>query len=331
MRIWNINYVYNIQDVPKWLERFQAAITALKIHAGMCFHMERSSSYSAFDRMRNIPPPSLSLGPWRYKEEWRLRSRKRFVCCSLRIMNQLFFPVDNFRVIPDLPTALGIGISCLRQRDLFKGESAKRPLVSEDIVERVRQFFFAVRRNLCAMLVVDISTMTVWRCCERDWKWSPIVLTWCSFFGQFGTRWRKDCLTPSTLSSDASGPPALFPLQSTSFSETADTKAYCCWQLENHSEIVTGRTAEQKQLIHAWQIAVNKTHSALESPFIFVKSLTEREREGGSSVAHEIKTSIPAVSFHLGNILLCAFPKPFWPHETLQSFWYTLYYVIFVV
>jgi hypothetical protein len=50
--------------------------------------------------------------------------------------------------------------------------------------------FFAVRRNLCAMRVVN------WRCrlwlcegcCERDWKWSPVVFTWYSFFNHFGTR-----------------------------------------------------------------------------------------------------------------------------------------------
>jgi hypothetical protein len=47
----------------------------------------------------------------------------------------------------------------------------------------------------------------------------------------------------------------------------------------------------------------------------FVMSRTEKER-GGSGIAHEIKTWIIAVSFHMGNILLCVFPKPLWPLET---------------
>jgi hypothetical protein len=38
---------------------------------------------------------------------------------------------------------------------LCKGKSSGRPLVSEESVERVGQFFFVVRRNLCAMRVVN--------------------------------------------------------------------------------------------------------------------------------------------------------------------------------
>jgi radical SAM superfamily enzyme YgiQ (UPF0313 family) len=37
-----------------------------------------------------------------------------------------------------------------------------------------------------------------------------------------------------------------------------------------------------------------------------------REREE-SGIVHMIKTGIPAVSFHVGNRLLLAFPKPLWP------------------
>jgi hypothetical protein len=47
--------------------------------------------------------------------------------------------------------------------------------------------------------------------------------------------------------------------------------------------------------------------------FLFV---TIRTGRGGSGIAHAIKTWIPAVSFHMGNILLRAFPKPIWPLET---------------
>jgi hypothetical protein len=55
--------------------------------------------------------------------KWRLRSRERFLCCSLLCMNRLFLfsgpSGDNFRVIRHLPTALGVGFSCFRQRGAF--------------------------------------------------------------------------------------------------------------------------------------------------------------------------------------------------------------------
>jgi hypothetical protein len=35
---------------------------------------------------------------------------------------------------------------------------------------------------------LEVSTMTVWRCCERDWIWSPVVFTWCSSCGDHNTR-----------------------------------------------------------------------------------------------------------------------------------------------
>jgi hypothetical protein len=58
--------------------------------------------------------------------------------------------------------------------------------------------FFAIRRNLWAMRVVN------WRCrlwlcggcCKRDWKWSRIVFTCSSFFSHFGTR----CITTDETS-----------------------------------------------------------------------------------------------------------------------------------
>jgi hypothetical protein len=49
----------------------------------------------------------------------------------------------------------------------------------------------------------------------------------------------------------------------------------------NQYEIVCGRPAQQKQLIHASKTAAHKTHSTPESPFFFVMSRTERE--GGRS------------------------------------------------
>jgi hypothetical protein len=53
----------------------------------------------------------------------------------------------------------------------------------------------AVRRNVCAMRVVNWRCRLWLRggCCERDWKWSPIILTWCSFCGHFGTRCIVTC------------------------------------------------------------------------------------------------------------------------------------------
>jgi hypothetical protein len=68
-------------------------------------------------------------------------------------MNQLFLFTgpsgDNFRVVPHLPTALGVGIS-----------SAGRSRVSEESVERVRQSFLrspkkSVRHGSCEL---DVST-----------------------------------------------------------------------------------------------------------------------------------------------------------------------------
>jgi hypothetical protein len=82
-----------------------------------------------------LPPLSLSVRDVKNKK-WRLRSRNRFVCCSLRSMNQLFLysrpSGDNFSVIPHLPTEFGFGISSFIQKGAFvKGKNAGRPCVSE--------------------------------------------------------------------------------------------------------------------------------------------------------------------------------------------------------
>jgi hypothetical protein len=58
---------------------------------------------------------------------------------------------------------------------------------------------------------------------------------------------------------------------------------------------------------------VHKTLSAPESPYSLC-NVTDREW-GGSGTAHAIKTWIPAVSYHVGNITLRIFPKPLWPLE----------------
>ena len=91
---------------------------------------------------------------------------------------------------------------------------------------------------------------------------------------------RKDCFTHSTLSSDTRGRPALFPLQ----------RHPRCLKLLLPASNAIGRwgitvelspewPAEQKQLIHASQIAVHKTPSAPESP-LSLCYVTDRERRG---------------------------------------------------
>jgi hypothetical protein len=46
--------------------------------------------------------------------------------------------------------------------------------------------------------------------------------------------------------------------------------------MADHSEIVAGRPAEEKQLIHASQTAADKMLSAPSRHFLFVTSRTER-------------------------------------------------------
>ena len=60
---------------------------------------------------------------------WRLWSRKRFVCCNLRSMNQLFLcsghSGNNLTVIPPLLIALDAGISSFRQRGALVKEKVQ--------------------------------------------------------------------------------------------------------------------------------------------------------------------------------------------------------------
>jgi hypothetical protein len=99
------------------------------------YHIEQNSRYSSFDRMCNPTVPSLTVRDV-IRRKWRIRRRRHFVCCSLRSMNQLFLfsgPSGvNFRVIPYLPTALGVFISIFRQRDAFiKGKVYQKKLLNE--------------------------------------------------------------------------------------------------------------------------------------------------------------------------------------------------------
>jgi hypothetical protein len=82
----------------------------------------------------------------------------------------------------------------------------------------------------------------------------------------------------------------------------------------NHSEFVAGRLAEQKQLIHTSQTAAQKTLSAPESPFSFVTSRTNREREEWDCVYDQnlnISCFVPYEKHFLR-----AIRKPLRPFET---------------
>jgi hypothetical protein len=78
----------------------------------------------------------------------------------------------NFRVIPHLPTELGVGISSFRQRGAFvKGKVQDVRLCQKNVWNQSESLFFSVRRNLCAMRVVNWTRQRrLWRCCERVWK-----------------------------------------------------------------------------------------------------------------------------------------------------------------
>jgi hypothetical protein len=135
--------------VPKLLERLQAAITALEMHAEVFPTWNETAGIQAWIACANPLPPPLSLSlAVRYvtKRKWRLRSRKRFVCCSLRSMNLLFLfsgnSGDNFIMFPHMPTALGVSISSVRQRCAFVKRKEQDVRVSEESVERVRQTLF---------------------------------------------------------------------------------------------------------------------------------------------------------------------------------------------
>jgi hypothetical protein len=126
-----------------------------------------------------LPPPFLILRD-DTKRKWRLQSRKRFVCCSLRSM--FSGPSgDNFRVIPHLPATLGVGNSRFRQ----EGACVKGRVRDVRVWNEWESFHRSPTKSVRhASRELEMSTMTVWKCCERDWKWSPIVFTWCSFFNQ---------------------------------------------------------------------------------------------------------------------------------------------------
>ena len=118
---------------------------------------------------------------------------------------------------------------------------------------------------------------------------------------------RKDCLTLSTLSSDTRGRPALFPLQS-------HPVVWNCWyqrlmllgdggvavELSPECPLNRNNWFVLHKLQHTKRLLLRSCH------YRFVTSQTDRE-EG---IKHAHKTWTRAVSFHVGNVLLCAFWKP---------------------
>ena len=127
-------------------------------------------------------------------------------------------------------------------------------------------------------------------------------------FTFFGPR-RKDCLTRSTLSSDTRGRPALF-----SF-----TKAPHRLKLLIPASNAIGRWGITIELSPEWPLNRNNwfvLHKLQHTKRLLLRSrhyrfvTSQTEREEGSGIEHAHKTWTPAVSFHVGNLLLRAFWKP---------------------
>jgi hypothetical protein len=142
-----------------------------------------------------IPLPPLILGPWRYKGKMATPEQKALCMLKIAKHESVFSLQQTFRrqFQSDLPSANSIR----RWHQEFqtmgafvKGKVQDVRVCQKKMWNESRQLFFAVRRNPCAMRVVN------WRCrlwlcggrCERDWKWSLIFFTWCSYFNHFGTR-----------------------------------------------------------------------------------------------------------------------------------------------
>jgi hypothetical protein len=122
--------IYRIQHVPRWLGRFQVTITALEMQEEVCFpHGTKQQVFMCNPTL--LPSLSFSVHEVTKRKQW-LRSRKCFVCCSLRSMNQLLMfsgpSGDNFRVIPHLPTALDIGIKMSEETAPSEDDRASFPV-----------------------------------------------------------------------------------------------------------------------------------------------------------------------------------------------------------
>jgi hypothetical protein len=128
-------------------------------HNGHVSHMERNSRYSSFHRMRNPTPPSHSLGLWRYKETMATPEQKAFCVLQFAKHESVVSVQRAFRrqFQSDPPSANSFRRWYQQLQTtgcLCKGKSAGRPRVWNEW----DSLFFAVKRNLCAMRVVN------WRC-----------------------------------------------------------------------------------------------------------------------------------------------------------------------
>jgi hypothetical protein len=93
----------------------------------------------------------------------------------------------------------------------------------------------------------------------------------------------------------------------------------------DNSEIVAGRPAEQKQLIHASQTATHKTLPARGSPFSLC-NITDQEREREGGVGLRMRSKFEYLLFRSKwEIYFCVhFQTRYGRLKPLQSFWYTL-------
>jgi hypothetical protein len=203
---WAYDFVVCEKPLVKWRLTFHFHIEMYSVYQNdwSCFkrpwrlwkctqkhvsHMERNGRYSSSDRMRN---PTLSLGPWRYEGKMATQEQKAFCVLQFATMNQLFLlsraSGDNFSVIPHLPTALGVGISSFRQRgDFVKGKKCRTSACVRRKCGTMRQIFLRSQKKsvLQASRELQMSTMSEWRRCERDWKWSPVVFSWLQLLQSF--------------------------------------------------------------------------------------------------------------------------------------------------
>jgi len=115
---------------------------------------------------------------------------------------------------------------------------------------------------------------------------------------------RKDCLTRSTLSSDTRGRPALFPLQ-------RHPIVWNCWYqrlmlLGDVGSLLNCRWNARWTETTDSCFTNCSTQNAFCSGVAIIALLRHRPREE-SGTAHAHKTWTPAVSCHVGNLLLRAF------------------------
>jgi hypothetical protein len=142
----------------------------------------------------------------------------------------------------------------------------------------------------------------------------------------FGLR-RKDCLTHSTLSSDTRGRPALFPLQRHPFVWN------CLYQRlmllgDGGSLLIFRRSARWRETPGSCFTNCS-TQNAFCSRVVIIALLRPRRREKGG-VGLRMRTKLEHMLFHSmwENYFCVRFESRNGRLKPLQSFWYTLCYII---